>query len=185
MPTLLNHFPHKQDDRIRQDVLRQLIWQTDIQSEEIEVEVQNSAVALSGCVETRFDKMEAENAAKVVFGVSSVTNNIRIEPKRSRSDSEVRDDVAAGLRRMTCVLEEIPAVSVRDGVVTLRGTMRWNFQRLSAERVADAVVGTRMVRNLIEIEPLTEEKLSRPQSRNVPAAALLPPDKNGGHSTAA
>lgn len=154
-----NPFPTKQDDRIREDVRRQLMWQTDVQSEEIEIDVKESTVTLSGRVETRLERMEAENAAKAVFGVTRVRNNVLIEPKRSRTDDEIGNEIAAGLRIMTSVLEEIPAVSVSDGVVTLRGTLRWHFQRASAEKVADAVVGTRQVRNLIEVVPRVESRV--------------------------
>lgn len=167
MKVYRNPFPRKQDDRIREDIRRQLMWQTDIQSEEIEVQVKDGAVTLSGRVETRLERMEAENAAKAVFGVSSITNIICIEPKRPRTDEEIGDEITAGLRMMTSVLEELPLVSVSDGVVTLRGTLRWHFQRASAEKVADAVVGTRQVQNLIEVIP-------RIESRNEPVIDMQP-----------
>jgi len=193
-----SHFPKKQDDRIREDVRRQLMWQADIQSEEIEVEVKNSVVSLSGRVETRLEWMEAENAAKAVYGVTSIRNNIRIEPKRPRSDGKVLDDISTRLRLMTSILEEVPSVSVQDGVVTLQGTLRWNFQKTSAERVADAVVGARQVRNLIEViprnechpdvhkdarhEPRVEERRMPPQSATISGALLL--HSNNGHPRA-
>jgi len=144
-----------QDDRIHDDVCRQIMWQTDIQSREIEVRVKNSVVLLSGRVETCLERLEAENAAKAVYGVISVTNNIQVEPKCVRTDDEIAADVVAGLRMVTCVLEDLPIVSVRDGVVVLRGEVRWNFQRAGAERAAEAVVGVRRVHNLIEVAPLS------------------------------
>ena len=150
---LYSIFPKAQDERIRDDVRRQLMWQTDIQSEEISVEVKDSAVTLTGRVETCLEGREAESAAMAVFGVSSVTNDIRIEPKHPRSDHEIADDVLANLRIVLCVLEEIPTVSVREGVVTLRGQVRWKFQAVSAERAAEAVVGVLRVRNLIAVLP--------------------------------
>lgn len=185
-----NPFPRKQDDRIREDIRRQLIWQTDIQSEEIEVQVKDCAVTLSGRVETRLERMEAENAAKAVFGVGNIRNNICIEPKRPRTDQEIGTEIAAGLRMMTSVLEELPAVSVSDGVVTLEGTLRWHFQRASAEKVADSVIGTRQVRNLIEVIPRVESRTEsaigvqpegfriQPQRVPLPSELLL---LNGNH----
>jgi osmotically-inducible protein OsmY len=143
-----------QDERIHDDVCRQLMWQTDIQSNEIVVAVKNSAVVLSGRVETCLESREAESAAKAAYGVSSVTNNIRIEPKRTRSDQEIAGDITAHLQRITCVLEEIPSVTVREGIATLRGQVRWNFQRNSAERATEAVVGVLRVRNLVAVVPL-------------------------------
>lgn len=148
-------FPKAQDERICNHVRRQLMWQTDIQSDEIAVEAKNSTVTLSGRVETCLERREAESAAYAVYGVSSVTNNIRVEPRRARTDQEIAADVAATLRMVICVMEELPSVTVRDGVVTLRGRVRWKFQLTSAERAADAVVGVKRVRNLIEVRPVT------------------------------
>jgi osmotically-inducible protein OsmY len=196
MKPYCSQFPKNLDDRIREDIRRQLMWQTDIQSEEIEVAVNDSAVTLSGRVETRLERMEAEKATKAVYGVSSIKNNIRVEPKRMRSDHEVEEDIAAGLRMMLSVLEEVPMVSVRDGITTLEGKLRWHFQRTSAERVADAVIGTRLVRNLIEIAPKADSRTEshveqkrgvelrlQPQRATVPGALLLQ-NGNNGHSRA-
>lgn len=167
-------FPSTQDERIHDDVCRQLTWQTDIQSKEIVVEVKNSAVVLSGRVETCLESREAESAAKAVFGVSSVTNNLQVKPKHARSDSEIAEDVIAGLRMVICVLEAIPTVTVRDGIVTLAGSVRWNFQRESAERAADAVVGVLRVDNFIKVEPRETYALRRVVSRKPPEAAPVP-----------
>lgn len=185
MTTLRHHLHPRQDERIREDILRQLMWQTDIQSREIEVEVKDAAVTLSGCVETRLEKMEAENAAKAVYGVTSVSNNILVDPKRVRTDREIAADVTTALRTLSCVLEELPLVSVNDGVVTLKGNLRWNFQRASAERAVDAVVGARQVRNLIEIRPLETTPSYWPQSRTPQSTALLVLEKSGSQSAAA
>lgn len=154
MTTYLYHVNECQDDRIHSDVCRQIMWQADIQSREIMVEVKNAAVTLSGRVETCFERMEAEKAAKAVYGVSSVTNLIDVKPMRARTDREIAKDVIAGLEVMSFVLEEVPRVTVSNGVVTLEGKVRWNFQRESAERTAEGVVGAQGVRNLIEVVPL-------------------------------
>ncbi len=171
MTTLQSIFPGTQDVRIHDDVCRQLMWQTDIQSNEIVVAVKNSAVVLSGRVETCLESREAESAAKAAYGVSSVINNIRIEPKRARSDKEIADQVTASMKRIICVLEEIPAVTVLEGVVTLRGEVRWNFQRDSAECAAEAVIGVLRVRNLIAVVPLEFPTPCRQHNRKRPDVA--------------
>lgn len=141
------------DNRIHDDVCLQFMWQTDIESQEIDVEVDNSVVFLSGHVETCLDRLEAEKAAKAVYGVTSVINNIELDLKHPRTDCEIADDLVASLRMVACGLEELPTVSVEAGVAVLKGRVRWNFQRASAEKAADAVVGVRRVVNLIEVIP--------------------------------
>ena len=167
MATLLRSMGSKrQDERILNDVRRQITWQSDIQSEEIGIQVKGGMVFLDGTVETRLEKLEAEKAAKAADGVSSVTNDIQVLPKAERTDAEIQGNVSAGLRAVLCVLEKLPAVTVRGGVVVLEGTVRWSFQRTSAERAADAVIGVRGVRNRISvgrsvraaIEPMTSDR---------------------------
>lgn len=146
-------FPTLEDDRIHDDVCRQIVWEPEIQSREINVEVRNGEVFLSGKVETCLEKLEAEKAAKAVYGVVSVTNNIQVISKTQRADDEIARDVIAGLKMTTNVLDKEPRVSVRSGIVMLEGKLHWNFQRQCAERVAQAVVGVRQVLNFIEVAP--------------------------------
>jgi osmotically-inducible protein OsmY len=155
MPAPFSLYAHAemQSDRIRDDVRRQLLWQSDIESSDIQVQVADSVVTLSGRVETRLERLEAENAAKAVHGVTMVKNDIEVIPTCVRTDREIQDEINASLRRRTCVLEELPRVLVVNGVVTLRGNVRWNFQRDSASRVADAVPGVCQVNNLIRVVP--------------------------------
>jgi osmotically-inducible protein OsmY len=186
MATAHSIFPSTQDQRIHEDVCRQLTWQTDIQSKEIVVDVKNSAVILSGQVETCLERREAESAAKAVYGVSSVTNNLKVEPKHARTDSEIAEDVIANLRMVICVLEAIPSVTVRDGVVTLEGRVRWNFQRESAERASDAVVGVLRVDNWIKVQPKETYALRRVNNRKrpetAPVVAAIPKQPPAGAS---
>jgi osmotically-inducible protein OsmY len=147
-------YAESQNYRIRSDVQRQLKWQSDIGSDEIKVQVDGPIVTLSGRVETHLEKHEAENAAKAVYGVSSVNNNIEVIPRQVRTDREIETDINSGLRHLSYVLEELPTVHVSGGIVTLRGKVRWNFQRDSASHAAEAVPGVRQVNNLIWITTL-------------------------------
>jgi len=160
---------NRQDDRILNDVRRQITWQSDIQSEEIGIQVKGGMVFLDGTVETRLEKLEAEKAAKAIDGVFSVTNDIHVSPRGERTDAEIQRDVNSGLCAVLCVLEKLPAVTVRGGVVVLEGTVRWSFQRTSAERAADAVIGVRAVRNHISVRQsarATVEPMNSDRSAN-------------------
>ena len=167
MPALFNlrTLFEAQSDRIREDVRRQLLWQSDIESSDIQVDVEDSVVTLSGRVETRLERLEAENAAKAVHGVTRVKNEIEVIPKCVRTDREIQGDIDASLSRRACVLEELPRVLVVNGIVTLRGNVRWNFQRDSASRVADAVPGVRQVNNLIRVIPNQSPIIARQATR--------------------
>jgi len=159
-------FPRTQDRRIYDDVCRQLTWQSDIQSEEITVAVKDSKVFLAGRVETCFEKAEAERAANAVYGVTGIVNDIIVEPKQVRTDSEIAADITAALRTCTSVVEELPDVHVTDGVAVLQGRSRWEFQRHGAEQQALAIVGVKHVVNLIVVDPTSRSLHDRKKPAN-------------------
>jgi osmotically-inducible protein OsmY len=171
-----NRGSETEDGRIRDDVRRQITWQADIQSEEIGIQVKAGAVFLEGRVETRLERLEAENAANAADGVFSVVNGIQVIPRRPHSDGEIQGDVNASLRAVLCVLEKMPTVTIEDGIAVLEGNVRWRFQRTSAERAADAVIGVRGVRNRIEVgRPAVSvvNEAYRPGPNATPALLLL------------
>ncbi|HEX2138481.1 MAG TPA: BON domain-containing protein [Woeseiaceae bacterium] len=68
----------RSDERIRDDVND---WLTDdwaLDASEIEVQVSNGEVTLSGTVSNRHDKRRAEDIAEEVSGVRHVQNNLRV-----------------------------------------------------------------------------------------------------------
>ena len=68
----------RSDDRIREDVNDRLTDDGSLDATEIEVEVRDREVTLSGTVNSRFDKRRAEDLAESVSGVTHVQNNIRV-----------------------------------------------------------------------------------------------------------
>lgn len=66
------------DDRIREDVCERLTMDHDVDASEIEVEVAEGVVTLSGTVNERHAKRLAEDIADSVRGVKDVQNNLRV-----------------------------------------------------------------------------------------------------------
>ena len=69
----------RSDDRIRDDVNDRLTDDPWLDASDIEVQVSNCEVTLSGAVESREDKRRAEDLAERVSGVRHVQNNIRVQ----------------------------------------------------------------------------------------------------------
>ena len=65
------------DKRIRANVTDRLADDTDLDASDIEVDVDNGAITLSGSVDSLWDKRRAEDIAKSVPGVRSVNNKLR------------------------------------------------------------------------------------------------------------
>jgi osmotically-inducible protein OsmY len=67
----------KSDDAIRKDVASELEWDPVLAEQDIGVAVKDGVVTLAGSVPSLWMKTEAEKAAKRVYGVRGVANDIR------------------------------------------------------------------------------------------------------------
>jgi osmotically-inducible protein OsmY len=144
---------HTRSDRHLQDsVMQQLEWDPEIASQDISVSAKDGAVTLTGFVHSYLEKVAAEKAAKSVYGVKGVANDIEVKPA-TRTDPEITRDVVEALRIDALVPDNCIKAAISDGFVTLEGMLDWNFQREAAERCAKNVSGIRGIRNRIQLKP--------------------------------
>jgi hypothetical protein len=68
----------RSDARIHEDICEVLTRHPEIDASDIDVEVQNGVVTLSGTVEDRYTKRLAEDVAELTLGVHDVENRMRI-----------------------------------------------------------------------------------------------------------
>ena len=145
-------FAATQDQRIHDDVRRQITWQPDIQSKEVYVAVRNATVFLIGTVLTCLEKREVEKAASAPYGVKRVVNQLKVDPRCHRYDDEIATDLRAALLLAVSAWDRELLCEVHDGAVTLRGIVHWEFERQRAEDMALAILGVFSVKNLIEVQ---------------------------------
>jgi osmotically-inducible protein OsmY len=139
---------------------------------DIGVSVHEGVVTLSGEVNTA-ERGAAKRAALRVHGVSTVVDQMEIrEPSEGAlSDVEVATAVNNALLYTTDVPHATVQAEVRNHVVTLRGTVNWNYQRDAAYRAVERIAGVYFVDNRITLSPRptardTEEKIRRALVRN-------------------
>lgn len=145
----------RSDIDIKRDVEAELHANPDIDATDIAVAVKNGAVTLSGYVRSYMQKWEAEKTAKRVTGVVAVANDIevRLPIFNQRPDPEIaREAVSAIQNRLPYSSDHIRVV-VRDGWVTLEGSVEWNYQRERAEDAVRYLRGVKGVVNLINLQP--------------------------------
>ena len=68
----------RSDERIREDVCERLTYDERVDATDIEVDVHEGVVRLSGTVDDRYAKRVAEDIADSVRGAQDVENQIRI-----------------------------------------------------------------------------------------------------------
>ena len=135
----------KTDERITQDVLDELAWDPAVTLADLSVSTDHGQVRLNGTADTFGTKLEAEVAAYRVGGVTSVDNQIVVDPAALglRSDADIADDIRGAFELDYQVPDEWLSVSVIDGIATLTGNVDWSYQRDAAEDDAAMILGVR------------------------------------------
>jgi osmotically-inducible protein OsmY len=141
------------DAQLRDAVLRQLDWDPQVTSNDINVAAADQIVTLMGFVRTYAEKYAAEKAAQGVYGVQGVANDIEVKPAGAHTDPEIARDVVHAMKINVMVPDAGIRAIVNDGFVTLEGTAEWDFQRRSAEACVRNVAGVRGVLNHIKVKP--------------------------------
>ena len=146
----------RRDDFIRSDVLFELKWDPKIgSSTDIAVAVKDGVVTLSGFVRSYWDKDAAEQAAKRVYGVRAVANDIEVKPSSVRTDPEIARDAIHELERHVSIPSDRIKVTVKNGWVTLEGTVDWQYQKTLAQSAVKNLRGVTGIFNKIEVMPKT------------------------------
>src|ERR1700731_326614 len=151
----------KPDNAIREDVLRELEWDPKISADsDIAVAIKDGVVTLSGFVPTFWDKDAAEKAAKRVYGVKAVANDISVKPLWQRTDPEIARDAVHELESHISIPSDKIKVTVKNGWVTLEGSVgvEWQYQKILAESAVKKLRGVIGITNNIELKPQVSQK---------------------------
>ena len=143
----------KTDYEIKQQVLRELKWDSRIAWAQIGVEVHNGLVTLAGAVNTYAKKTAAQQAAHRVAGVLDVANEIEVNPTGTfaHTDEEIARAVRHTLAWDALVPDERIQSTVSDGWVTLEGNVDVWREREDAEKSVLRLAGVVGVINKITI----------------------------------
>lgn len=144
----------RSDEQIRKDVISELQWDPSIRDEEIAVAVKQGVVTLGGSVDSFAARSAAMTAAERVAGVRAVADDLMvvIPTAHSRSDSDIAHQAVTALKWHVQVPDERIKVRVENGLVTLEGRVRWDFQRRAAYHAVHNLTGVRAVLNQLQIE---------------------------------
>jgi len=142
------------DNQVRNAVTMQIEWEPEVMSRDISVAVRDGVATLTGFVHHYYEKIAAERAAKSVYGVKAVANDIEVKTALARTDPEIARDVVHAMSVDATVPENKIKVTVKDGFVTLEGKVDWYFQRSGAAACVNRIGGVRGVINSITVKPV-------------------------------
>jgi osmotically-inducible protein OsmY len=140
----------RDDADIARAALDNLKWNVAVPDERIKLVVQDGWVRLDGEVDWQYQRTAAEHAVRPLSGVRGVSNTIHISPRVQAKD--VRDAIAAALKRSAEVEAQQIRVEAKDGKVTLRGRVHSWAERNAAEYAAWAAPGVITVEDHLSVE---------------------------------
>jgi osmotically-inducible protein OsmY len=150
----------KSDIEIQKNVMDELKWQPILTSNEIGVSVKNGVATLNGTVDCYSKKVAAEDAAKRVFGVKAIAEEIEVNISGSekKNDSEIAAAVVDALKWQSAIQESRFRVKVEKGWVTLEGDVEWEFQREAAQKSVESLNCVWGISNLTRVIPKLSSK---------------------------
>ncbi len=145
----------KTDAKIKEDVLRELAWQSGVDKTQIGVIVKDGVVTLTGVVDTYTKKIDAEKAANNVYGVKAVAEDIQVNYNtgKGKTDTEIAKAAVDALKWNTTVPEDLVKLKVEDAWIYLSGEVQWSYQKNAAKRAVENLYGVKGVLNNISLKP--------------------------------
>lgn len=144
--------PELNDQSIRRAVEDELLEDSAVMLNDIDVQCSDGIVVLSGRVGNVLAQERAARVTQTVRGVKAVVNDIAVVPPE-RSDAAIAEDVSLALMHNPATDSFEIAVNVSDGVVTLEGDVESWTEADLAETVAEGVRGVVSVNNQIDSDP--------------------------------
>jgi osmotically-inducible protein OsmY len=144
----------KNDTELRQQVLREMKWDTRVSWGHINVKVTDGIVTLTGVVSNYAEKDAAERAAHRVAGVLDVANDLEVKVTNIRTDTEIARAVRSALEWDVLVPDDKIRSTVSNGWVTLEGEVNTLREKEDAERAVRHLMGVAGIIDRIEVAPL-------------------------------
>lgn len=153
----------KSNDVLRKEVMEAIKWEPVLESNKIEVSVQQGIVTLAGTVDNYNQKKEAEHITKDLSGVKAIIDDIKVDLSFSaiRNDKDIASSVIKALEEKWVIPNHKLKVTVQDGWVTLEGILHWNFQRKTADNAIRYMKGVKGVIDKIVIEAEIKNQMEK------------------------
>jgi osmotically-inducible protein OsmY len=144
----------KTDTALKKDVEDELEFEPSVNAAHIGVAAKDGVVTLSGHVPSYAEKLAAEKAAKRVYGVKAVAEELEVKLPGSlvRTDEDIAAACVNALKTNYSVPNDKVKVVISDGWVTLEGQVDWPYQRDAAGRAVHYLTGVRGLSNNITLK---------------------------------
>lgn len=156
--------PRADSSDLRRRLKSALRWHPGIDTNRVAISVDDGGrVTLEGSVPTYADKCSIEDALKRVPGISGVRNRIevRLTIADYRSDATLERVLAELFEFLSRMPPEHPRATVKNGWVTLEGSVCWPHQKQLIEKAVREIAGVKGITNRLVVERTTRRMARR------------------------
>jgi osmotically-inducible protein OsmY len=159
----------RSDSEIQRDVVEELKWDPRLRDQDVAVSVHGGVLTLAGFSRSLADKYVVEQKAAGIKGVRAIANDITVKlpTVAERSDPEIARAALSALQWHTSVPQDAIQVRVDHGMVTLTGSVDWQYQKDSAEQAIRELTGVTGVTTLLKLK---EQPVATDIHRGITAA---------------
>ena len=141
------------------DNIRKALDQSNLKDVSVSQDRDKGVVTLSGSTASEADKAQAESIAKSNAGSQVVSNQIAVRPPGNESaektvdaDTDKAIDKSLHAELVRDKLDRAVKFDVKNGVVTLKGTVPSQTTRAKAEKLANGAPNVHQVVNELEVK---------------------------------
>jgi len=135
------------DEEIAMRARASISWAALLPSGQVQVNVQNRLITLSGQLDWHFQRAAAEAVVRNLAGVAGVTNEITLRARPQTTD--LKAAIERALRRCADLDARFIRVKVVDGLVTLEGAVGSWHARERAQEAAWMAPGVSAVHDML------------------------------------
>jgi osmotically-inducible protein OsmY len=150
----------RSDSELKRDIENELKWEPSVNEAHIGVTVKDGVVTLTGHIPSYAEKYGAEKAAKRVYGVKAVADelDVKLLGSAKRTDEDIAQACVSALKANYSVPDEKVKIVVNNGWLTLEGEVEWQYQREAAMNTVRYLTGVTGVSNNITIKTRVSPK---------------------------
>jgi len=137
------------DEEIALRARASIAWAALVPSGQVQVNVQDRWVTLSGELDWHFQRMAAETIVRNLAGVAGVSNQLTLRADPQATD--LKPAIERALKRSADLDARFIRVSVVDGLVTLEGAVGSWYARERAQEAAWMAPGVSAVRDMLVV----------------------------------
>lgn len=139
------------DNEIKEHLENLFRWNQEMSQEYVRITVTGGKVVLEGTVDAYWKKLRAEQMAASVKGVLGVKNKLSVVPTENLYDRSIGQSIGNALARNAQIDVNTVDVKVKDGIVTLSGSVPNQSARDAAREVAANTMGVIELYNQLEL----------------------------------